>query len=115
MKEINSGELNRRIQIQEFVTTFNENGFEIKDWITITSLYAKVENTNGNRYFNAGSEGLKKNSKFTVRYNSILNSKKEENLRIVFNDKIFIIQYINDPDELHSFFEIVGEYNGCKT
>lgn len=111
--EINSGELNKKIQIQEKTITVNENGYPVDVWTNLISPYAKIENTNGSKFFNSGSENIKKISKFTIRYNSILKDKNEKNLRIVYSNRNFTIQYINDPKEKHKFFEIVGEYIGC--
>lgn len=108
----NTGELNRKISIQEHTTTINENGFPVENWIDIATFFAKVENTNGSKYFNANSEDLKKNTKFTIRYNSILNSKFGSKLRVLYNNKSYTVQYMNDIDEKHEFVEIVGEYIG---
>lgn len=113
----NTGELNRKIEIQEYVVTTNLNGFEDKAWTTIITAFAKVENTNGSKYFNAGSEDIKKNTKFTIRYNSTLATKAtdpnyEKYLRVVYNSKNYIVHFINDVDEGHIWLEIVGEANG---
>jgi SPP1 family predicted phage head-tail adaptor len=112
MKYIKIGDLKNKIDIQEYVSTENENLFEEKEWITLLSPFAKIENTNGSRYFNSSKEDIKKISNFTIRYNSILKGKDESKLRIVYNDKNYLIQYINDIDEAHNYFEIVGESNG---
>lgn len=109
---INSGELNRKIVIQQYSSVISANGFETKAWTTILNPYAKIENTNGNKYFNAGSEDLKKNTKFTIRYNSVLKAVDGATLRVVYNEKNYTVLYINDVDEAHIFFEIVGESIG---
>lgn len=109
---MNIGELNRKILIQERAVTTNENSFEILVWNTILSPFTKIENTNGSKYFNANSEDMKKNTKFTIRYNSILKTKDETKLRVVYGSRNYTVLYINDPDEKHEFFEIVGEFIG---
>lgn len=109
MKNINTGELNRQITIQEYAPSTNDNGFSEPDWVDVIKPFAKVENTNGSRFFGADTDNVSKTSKFTIRYRSILKEKYDKQLRISYDNKYYTVQYINNIDESNEFYEIIGE------
>ncbi|MDD2199792.1 MAG: phage head closure protein [Bacteroidales bacterium] len=109
MKQINTGELNRQITIQEYTTSINDNGFSVETWTDVLTTFAKVENTNGSRFFGAETDNVSKTSKFTIRYRSILKTKYDKQLRVSYDNKYYTVQYINNIDESNEFYEIIGE------
>jgi SPP1 family predicted phage head-tail adaptor len=106
---LNSGELKKKITIQEYTTTTNDNGFSVETWVNVLNTFAKVENTNGTRFYGAEADNIKKISKFTIRYRSILKDKYEKKLRVSYSGKYYLVQYINNIDEANEFYEIMAE------
>ncbi len=109
MKQYNTGDFNKKIKIQESTPVTNENGFTTSTWNDILNPYSKVENTSGNRFFGANKDDIKNVSKFIIRYRSVLNNKKWDELQVVYKNVTYKVNYINNIDEKNVFQEIIGE------
>jgi SPP1 family predicted phage head-tail adaptor len=111
-QQYNVGEFNHKIVIQEETMVTNANGFSEKTWVNIVSPYAKIENTNGSRFFGASTDEVKKTSRFIIRYRSILKTKTEKKLQIIYDNRAYMVQYINNIDEKNEYQEIMAEAIG---
>lgn len=101
---MNIGDLKHRITIQQFTTTVNENAFEVEDWINYKTIWASISNLHGREYFQAAAVQAEKTVKFTIRYNSSINT----DMRIVFNSKKYDIKFIDNIKYENKFMEIQG-------
>jgi len=109
VQQYNAGKFNHKIKIQEYTSTVNDNGFNVETWVDILNPYAKIENTNGSRFFGASTTDVKKTTRFIIRYNSILKTKYEAKLQIMYGNRAFLVQYINNIDESNMYYEIMAE------
>ena len=96
------GKLNKRITFQKFATTVNENGFEVQEWVTFSTVWANIGNLFGKEYYAAAAVQEEKTVKFTVRYIKDLDT----DMRILFDEKYYNITFINDINYAHKFLEV---------
>lgn len=96
------GELRHRITFQKLMTTTNENGFEVEDWVDIKTVWSAVTNLNGKEFFEAATVQAEKTVKFTIRFIDRL----DETMRILFKQKIYNITFIDNIKYRSKFIEI---------
>ena len=95
-------ELNHRIVIQQLITTTSENGFEVQTWSDYKTIWASANNLIGKEYFSAMAVQAEKTVRFTIRYTEGI----DETMRIVFQDKIYNITFINNVKYNNNYIEI---------
>lgn len=83
-------------------TTINQNGFEVEDWIDIKTVWAAVTNLHGKEYFEAAAVQAEKTVKFIIRFIDGI----DENMRIMFKDKIYNITFIDNIKYRNKLIEI---------
>lgn len=88
-------ELNQKIDIQEEIKTSDGVGGFISKWETKKNIWCKIELNN--IQLEEKYKTLVKDSNYIITIRK-LNSIKE-NVRIVFNKKIFLVRYIDDSDK----------------
>lgn len=93
---MNPGELNKRITIQELRTVDNENGFEKEEWQKIITVWASKNNLSGKEPYMAKQYNEEKTVKFEIRYQKVLENLESTKHRIVHNDKIYNITFIDN-------------------
>ena len=96
------GELNKRITIKQFTTIVNENGFNEDTWANIATVWAKVTNLSGREYFAAAAVQAENTVKFTIRYMGNITT----DMRILFQDKIYNITFIDNIKYGNRYIEI---------
>lgn len=99
---MNIESLNKRITIQKFTLTINENGFEEEDWVDYKTIWSAVSNLFGREYFSAMAVQAEKTIKFTIRYTKDI----DESMRIVFQNKIYNITFIDNVKYDNIYLEI---------
>lgn len=99
---MNIGDLRNRITIQQFTTTVNANGFEVQSWVDYKSTWSAITNLYGREYYQAAAVQAEKTVKFTIRYDSNINT----DMRIVFNSKNYDIKFIDNIKYANKFIEI---------
>ena len=99
---MNIESLNKRITIQNFTTTINENGFEEQAWVDYKTIWSSVSNLFGREYFSAMAVQAEKTIKFTIRYTKDI----DESMRIVFQNKIYNITFIDNVKYDNIYLEI---------
>jgi len=94
--------MNRRIIIQQLGTPSiitTDNGFDIENWVSYTTVWAAPVNLSGREYFAAMAVQAEKTTEFVVRYKAGITT----DMRISFNSKYFNIISIDDVDYGHAF------------
>lgn len=84
---MNIGKMNKRITIQEYVTSESDNGFETKTWQDVKTVWATVKPLSGKEYFAAQATQSEIHIKFYIRYTSAITSEH----RIKFDGKYYEI------------------------
>ena len=96
------GELRHRMTFQKPVISTNENGFEIETFENYKTVWSKVSNLSGREYFEAAAVQKEKTVKFLIRAGVDI----DETLRILFNDKIYNIIFIDNINYKNKYIEI---------
>jgi SPP1 family predicted phage head-tail adaptor len=92
--------LRNRIAIQSLSATANEGGTFIENWSTVTSVWATV---NGNAKENLAYEKEQQMNYYTIR---IRKQNISNNNRILFNEKILVIESVLDDTSRNNYMLI---------
>ena len=99
---VNPGEFRHRIKFVKTEEGTNSNGFPISEETEICQCQAKISNLSGTEKIKSGAEIFDVNTRFLIRYNSLIN----EDMEIVFNNNYYDIQFINDYEFKHEYMEV---------
>lgn len=99
---VNPGELRHRIKFVTVVSGFDNDGFPISGETTIYECQAKITNTSGTEKIKSGTEMTDTNTRFLIRYTSLIN----EDMQIKFGSNYYDIQFINDYEMKHEYKEV---------
>lgn len=91
------GNLNRRINIYEFVEKRDEFGGIEGEWIKIASRWARIEQQSGTETTDNNQVKAKVSTTITIRYMKELNEKH----RIKYKEKLYEINSVIDYDSRH--------------
>ena len=100
---INAGDYRHKITIVRETITADSQGFKTVTQTVILSPYAKVKTTKGFTLIANGSDFEKATTNFTIRY-PVTSINRDD--VILFNNKRYEIQYLNNVDELNIELEI---------
>ncbi len=95
-KVINPGEYNKKISIIQEIISEDSGGFKTRTQTTVLNTYAKVKTTNGFTLISNGSDFEKAYTNFTIRYPKVSITR---DMRIIYNNKTYTIEYLNNVDE----------------
>ena len=100
---VNSGELNKRIEIIEKATTRDPDGYPDKKESCFYSCWAKFTRTSGREKTAANSDFSEINVRFLIRY-----TKKEitRKMLVRYAGDDYEIVYLNDYGDSHRFIEV---------
>ncbi|EPY2275485.1 phage head closure protein [Clostridium sporogenes] len=79
---VDIGKMDKRITIQKFSTTQNENGFDIEEWDDYRTLWASMNNLWGKEFYAAKSTNSENTIEFIVRYSKDLKNINTKEYRI---------------------------------
>ena len=96
------GDLRHRITISDSQIFEDEWGNQIRDWIEIAQVWARVSNLYGTEYFAAAAIQLEKMLLFTIRYLPSLT----ESMMISFQGKDYDIKFVDNIKYRNEFLEI---------
>ena len=99
----NAGDYNKKIVIYQVTKTKDSAGFPIETETVVLSPYAKVKTTKGFTLIANNSDFEKAYTNFTIRYPK---TEITRDMLIKFNNKIYIIEYLNNIDEANVELEI---------
>ena len=91
------GNLNRRIDILEYIVTRDEYGGEDGEWKIKESLWANIEPISGTEFFQAQTVNAETVVKVTLRFNPRINVTH----RVRYQDKLFEIIGVADGGTAH--------------
>lgn len=92
----NAGKYNRKIQIYAMTVVEDSAGFQTKTPVLVLSCYASVKTTRGMTLIRNGTDFEKAYTNFMIRYP---HTQITRNMTVVFNDKTYTIEYLNNVDE----------------
>ena len=92
---IRSGNLHKKITIQQVTEGRTESGAVTETWSTFAEPFASVEPVSGREYFAAQQVQAENTVKFRIRYQRGINPK----MRILYNDNVYDIQSIINGSE----------------
>ncbi|HHV82759.1 MAG TPA: phage head closure protein [Tepidanaerobacter syntrophicus] len=97
------GDLRHRITLQKkATTTVNENGFEVKTWEDVKTVWAAASNLHGREYYAAAAVQAENTVKFTIRYTEGI----DPSMRILFKGKQYDITAIDNIKYQNRYMEI---------
>lgn len=100
----NAGAFNKHIQIVRETITEDSEGFKQTESVVILDTYASVKTTKGFTIIVNGSDFEKATTNFSIRYPHAVEITRDDT--ILFKDKRYEIQYINNVDEANVVLEL---------
>ena len=107
--KINPGEFRHRIEIQRAVKKQNNDNMLVNTWEKLFDTRAKIINIKGDEFLQNKGVGISISKKFYIRYNR--NIKLLESDRILYNNEIYDIKYIDNIEERNVYLELNCEVN----
>jgi SPP1 family predicted phage head-tail adaptor len=110
---VNPGELDKRIEIQNYVRVENEVGEKVKQWQRYINLWAKIFNTSVKDQVKAGKDAPSIVTEFVIWYRNDIDT----SMRVVFKGKNYNINHAvnwkEQNEETHLFCTLIeeGVYN----
>ena len=101
---VNPGELRQRIKFVTVTDGYDSEGYPVKEETTIYECQAKVSNMSGTEKIKSGAEVADTNTRFLIRYTTLINS----DMDIFFNGNHYDITFINDYDFKHEYKEVLA-------
>lgn len=102
-KVINPGKYDKKISIIKEIIREDSGGFKARTQTTILNTYANVKTTAGYTLITSNSDFEKAYTNFTIRYPKV---KIDRDMLIIYRDKTYTIEYLNDVDENQVELEI---------
>lgn len=105
----NAGKYRHKITIVEITQGEDKDGFTTETETVLLEPYAYIKTTKGFTLIANDSDFEKAYTNFTIRYSQTLVDRynaNNRNLRIIFKNKKYIIEYLNDIDEINSELEL---------
>ena len=91
------GELNRRIEILEYVKERDSYGGIDREWQVLTKVWAKIVPVSGTEYFRSQQVNAETTTRVTVRFNAVINVTH----RIRYDGKLFEVIGVTDDETSH--------------
>jgi SPP1 family predicted phage head-tail adaptor len=94
---LNSGLFRQKITFQEYANTTDSDGFSVKDWVDVKTVWAMIKTLQGREYYQAAAVQAENTTRFVIRYTTGINNK----MRIKYGERIFDIAAppINDDEK----------------
>ena len=103
-----SARLRHRLTLEQEIKTPDGAGGYTKTWESVADIWAEIQPISGKERVFAGQISAEISHKITIRYRVGLNTA----MRFVYNDRIFNISAILNPEEIGKTLEIwVSEEN----
>ena len=103
---VNAGKLNKRIQIQQLVKAEDADGFWAEQFDTVHTCWAQFSRLSGKEMSQADADYAEVNVRFLIRYTRVPIDRK---MYVLYAEKRYAIQYINDYGDSHSYVEILAK------
>lgn len=105
----NAGKFRHKITIVEITQGEDKDGFMTETETVLLEPYAYIRTTKGYTLIANDSDFEKAYTNFTIRYSQALvdtYNADNRNLRVKFKGKTYVIEYLNNIDEINSELEI---------
>ena len=105
----NAGKYRHKISIVEITQGNDKDGFPTTTETVLLEPYAYIKTTKGYMLIASNSDFEKAYTNFTVRYSQTLVDayySTDRNIRIKFKGKTYLIEYLNNIDELNFELEL---------
>ena len=106
--KVDTGKLDKRITIQKQAVTEDKYGNQIQDWIDYHTCWAAVNGVTNREYWEAREQHEENVVNFRVRFCSRLKAINKTEFRIVFDNRIYDINYIDNVLFADSIMNIKG-------
>uniref|UniRef100_A0A6M3J9L2 Putative head-tail joining protein n=1 Tax=viral metagenome TaxID=1070528 RepID=A0A6M3J9L2_9ZZZZ len=100
---MNAGQLNKRIVIQQYGSTQNEYGEQVKTWSTVKTVWASVQPLQGREWFNAKQIQSEVEVRMRLRYTTAITPK----MRIQYNSLNYNIESVINVGEQNREIELM--------
>lgn len=100
---INAGKYNKKIKIYQTTVVEDESGFQQTINTLVLETYASIKTTKGYTLIANGTDFEKALTNFTIRFPK---TPINRDMLIVFNNKTYTIEYLNNIDEKNVELEI---------
>ena len=111
--KVNISELNKRIEIQNFTITTNENDFDEEEWTTFTTRWAKKVSLSGGEFWSAKAVNSEEVVKFIIRYSKNLDVLFSKNAKLKYRikrkDIVYNLIFANNIREKNEWIELKCE------
>ena len=84
------GRMRYRIEIQDYKSTQDADGFETREWMTVHTVWADIAPVSGKEYMASNRETAEITNKIYIRFRSDIKS----TMRIKHGDRIFEIESV---------------------
>ena len=102
-----AGKLRHKIDIQQFTTTKDSYGEDIKTWASYHKTFAEIRPLRGREYFDEQQIVPEVDNKIIIRYKSGI----APTMRIVWGDRTYEIRSVTNFDERNVMQEILAVEN----
>ena len=103
-----AGRLDKKIQVQRYVSSRDANGGVVKGWSFLAALWAEVRQMTGNELIQAQQIEARAQYKITLRANGVSRGITTQN-RIQYKDQVINILSVVNVREQNRQIEILGE------
>lgn len=100
---LRSGELNRRITIQQRATSTDSYGQQATTWADVLSCWAAIEPLDGRELLLAQAINAEVTHRLTVRYRTGITAA----MRATYQGRLFNIHAVLDPDTAHVALQLL--------
>jgi len=98
-----AGRMRHRVTIQQQSTTQDTYGQPANTWADVATVWAAVEPIRGKEYFDASQDNAETTTRVRMRYRSGIT----QDMRISFDSRLYNIQSIIRPREIHHEMELM--------
>ena len=102
---VNPGELNRRIRIQQYVRTRDADGYYAEDWQTVCTLWAKFSRESGTELRERGADFAEIHVRFLIRFREGIDRK----MAVLYRGDRYEIEYLNNYGDSGEYLEILAK------
>lgn len=95
---INAGKYSHRIQIYSVQISTDSQGFQTENRTLVLQPFAEIKTTRGMTLITNGSDFERAYTRFLIRFPE--RTVITRDMEVVYNGKIYTIEYLNDVDEL---------------
>ena len=114
-KKKHTGDFKQRVAFEYVTVTDDGMGGGVESWTELTNDWANIIPLSANQRLQLGTQGVGTTHRIQVRYRDDLDTlgyakgEYDNLLRMIYNDRIFNIQYVINEYEEGYYFEMAAE------